>query len=772
MKKKFLILPVLAALFAACTSDELVVNDKQTQQTEEDAIAFDAYLTRSVTRAGAPGNMTLESAASGDVKLKDEGFGVFAYYANGDLYSENAIPDFMYNQMVNYEGGWKYSPIKYWPNEFGSSAISIGVDRVTFFAYAPYVTVDPSTGQLTSAYTGDATELGITALTRNGKTGDPYVRYVAAFDPTKCVDLCYGVAAADYTSYVGAADGANSVKKGDPYINIAKPALDDNSKIYFDFKHALAQLDVQIDADVDIAGHSETETEVDPLTRIWVRSITFDGIAQRGYLNLNSGMWYDVIDNTKISHASVTVYDGRRDGAEAIADDSYETPIGFNPNLIQSVAYTTHTTPLNGLSVYDNITAPTTGVKRDLQNLFAGNGNLLVIPANEQLKVTIVYDVETADATLSSYLSDGVTKGKSVENKITKSITLNGGPLKLESGKRYDLKLHLGMNSVKFNATVSDWQDADGAEEYLPYNLPVYTAATSSPAWDQTITLPASTTSYQFAVNGFTGNEAVTATPTGVVTGVTVDNSAANSGGVAIVTATIDDNNTVKDVTTDNAITVTGSSSEKKLVVQLVQKAAPLGLFVAPAAQKISGTKNIVLSANATVDWSTDVTTPDNTDGSSIFVYKNGTKLSYNGSTPVAGEFGWSDGTITLGENATAGDVFTITVKASDAAAETYSFTVKKQDASISGFALTGTQEVGQSLDVTEPTSSPDASSDPGYRVTYTSSDPEVADYNSTTGKIDCLKAGTCTITATVSDTKNYHFTTPSLTQDVTVTEP
>ena len=131
---------------------------------------------------------------------------------------------------------------------------------------------------------------------------------------------------------------------------------------------------------------------------------------------------------------------------------------------------------------------------------------------------------------------------------------------------------------------------------------------------------------------------------------------------------TITANNTVNDVTTNDAITVKGSSSSKSLVVQLIQKAAPLGLSVASTA--ISGSPYIVLSASGPVVWSADVATPDNEGESSIIVYKNGTRLSY------PSQFTW-DATyhkIVLGENATAGDIYNITVKAGDAEAETISF--------------------------------------------------------------------------------------------------
>lgn len=688
MKKKLLILPILAALLVACTGDELVVSENPGQETKEDgAIAFDAYLNRTVTRAGLVGGIELPQ-----LQLEEGGFGVFAYYADGDLYSENAIPNFMYNQQVTYNttdpAHWEYSPIKYWPNEFGTSAVSMGVDRVTFFAYAPYVGVDPATGQLTTTYYDNSTpekstETGITALTRNSKTGDPYVRYVGAFDPAKCVDLCYGVAAAAYSSSaagVGATDGANNIAEGKPYIDVAKPQTGVSGQLAFNFKHALAKLNVQVDADVDVVGHSVVDA-LDNNTRIWVRSITFDGIAQRGYLNLNNGVWYDVIDNNRISHASVTIHDGRHDGAEALAGDSYETPTGFNPKLVQSGVYTTTPgTNVNGAPKYDIGAdfSTTSGVTATPQPLFGETSHdLLVIPSNEPLRVTIVYDVETADATLPKFLSDGVTRGSTVENKITKVITLGSDPLKLEAGKAYNISLHLGMTSVKFDAAVSNWEDKGPVDDYLPANLPLYTAADPGAA---TITVPAATTAYQFGVKGFASNETVTSTgkADSPVTATSVEGDKANAGGLAVVNATIDENTTVKDKPTPAAITVDGST--KRLVVELIQKAAPLGLSVTSTA--INGSKNIVLSATATgawsTAWSTEVATPDNTANSSIIVYKNGTRLTYNSPTPGTDEFKWdaASHTIVLGENATTGDLFRITVKAGDAAAETVTFIV------------------------------------------------------------------------------------------------
>jgi len=70
-----------------------------------------------------------------------------------------------------------------------------------------------------------------------------------------------------------------------------------------------------------------------------------------------------------------------------------------------------------------------------------------------------------------------------VENKITKTISFADGN-KLEAGKRYNLALHLGMTSVKFDATVSDWGTGSTSETGLPYNTFDFSLSPSSTtAW-------------------------------------------------------------------------------------------------------------------------------------------------------------------------------------------------------------------------------------------------------------------------------------------------
>jgi len=583
----------------------------------------------------------------------------------------------MYNQQVKYKAGgtlseWTYEPVKYWPNEYGNTASADDQDKVSFFAYAPYVAVNPNTGKVTDT---DNNKAGIVALSRNSASGDPLVKYIASFNASECVDLCWGVNA-DVTSWALSQGGSQTLTAGYPWLNVERPydakAQDvpvstDAQRVKFTFRHALTKLLVQIDVDPDITVHDAT-TGLASGTKVYVRSVTFSGIASKGSLNLNNSTvnaaeWLDYNGAGDLeSGETLTVYDGRKDGKEGTANAtaSNEKQTGLNAQLIQTEA------------------ATETGVTATLQNLFT-SGSVYMIPTGETVEVEIVYDVETADNNLGTYLSDGKTPGSSIENRIKKTVTFgtSGG---FESGKAYTLNLHLGMNSVKFDAAVQPWEDvADPSDAWLPANVPQYMAAAAA---EYNLTLPAATTSYTFGITGLGASETLTTSPDNtIVTSTTKTTDGAgtvnqsNAAGSALTTATIAPNTTTVKTAT-GSVTVIGETSSKQVKLNITQEAAALGLRIGTAVA--DGGTEITLSKTATNGWdaqSTDATPV----AASYVVTKNSTALTYTTGTPSTGEFSFSttDGKITLGDQAAQNDVFEITIKTGDAAAETVGFRVE-----------------------------------------------------------------------------------------------
>lgn len=626
--KKIFLFAAAAALMAACSSEELSYNAPE-QTTDGDAINFSIYTPRSVTRAGIPEEITTASLQTG--KHADAGFGVFAYYTDGEDYaSANTFPNFMYNQQVTYQSGaWKYEPVKYWPNEYGQSAISDDVDRVSFFSYAPWVNVTPSTGvavidpitdysafvaalDITYAKTTEATvtdkasylkylaqncytgsqeepdlkvyiettynqpafadfnaamtyvgtlnlpyiqkveavtlanlddykayvdytngltagtttteiaqamldeinkqqfqSKNITALTKNNATGDPIVKYAVDVEPSKSVDLLWGVAAADYDTQWGTATA--HVAKDYPFVDLLKPnhpvgADADDSKIRFNLRHALAQLNVTIDYfDDGTAYNGVGDLEASNQTKIFIRQIKIGGFTMKGALNLNNSEngkyantvigtntyngtpipnWkaFDGLNEIENEDEEIIFKDGRRDGSEGvIGATANEKYLGINPNLIQSAPYVLDYDANKNIIFNTQWSDVNKGVTTTTVNLFGNDADgssaaapIYVIPRDQAMDIEITYDVETVNPKLTGVLSDGKTKGLSIKNCIRKTSAevfkaTAGQSVKMQAGVSYTIHLHLGMTSVKTEASVQAWTPSTGTA-VLPDN--------------------------------------------------------------------------------------------------------------------------------------------------------------------------------------------------------------------------------------------------------------------------------------------------------------
>lgn len=433
MKQKFFIGSLaLLALMASCSSSNDDLNGGATQENNI-PVTFSSYLGKTATsRAGKAGTITTDGANS-TTSLQTEGFGLFATYTDNAEYTAATGPNFMYNTKVSTKD-WTYSPLRYWPNETsttnadGKGATSEGVDRLSFFAYAPYVEATATTGAVTE------NTVGITALTANNVTTDPKVTYVVADDPSKSVDLLWGVVPAGTTKWSNVTGTDIDIAEGKPYLNLIKPNT--TQKVNFNFRHALAKLGLKVVGAFDAV----TGGTKDAATKITVASVTIEGkgFKKTAVLNLNNTtanepLWEAVKDAGDIT---LTVSDANLNSK--IKDSGQDEA--------QTVDGVTETA-------------------QDLLNSDATSAQkaFMIIPssaADKSLKVTIDYYVNTTDASLA--------KGYSrVENKITKTIT-GFAP---EAGKNYTLLLSLGMTSVKVSATVADWTDGSSTQVDLPINV-------------------------------------------------------------------------------------------------------------------------------------------------------------------------------------------------------------------------------------------------------------------------------------------------------------
>ena len=158
---------------------------EETRVTEGDLVpvTFTTYRVQSVgTKADAgfvaPGADFAEGAV----------VGVYGFYHdNSDWATETAagtnIADFMYHTALTKQsdGSWTYSPVKYWPNEYGSGAASANVDKLSFWAYYPR-----NAAGLSLYASGSTTD-----LYDNDTNGLPWAHFEVDDDVTGQVDLMF-----------------------------------------------------------------------------------------------------------------------------------------------------------------------------------------------------------------------------------------------------------------------------------------------------------------------------------------------------------------------------------------------------------------------------------------------------------------------------------------------------------------------------------------------------------------------------------------------------
>jgi hypothetical protein len=407
MKKKYVIFLLTGALLGACSSNDVETSyEQEVQQFKNVPVTFGTYIGNSAeTRANTPGVLDLSALKAGD------GFGVFAIYTNDKNLATDGgkKPNFMYNEHVTWDASaWTYSPIKYWPNEFGSSAQSAATDMLSFFAYAPWSGNDETGNEWDKSSTSTAT--GIVKLTTKTETSKyPTVTYRVANTPAQSVDLLYAKVQ-DATKPLVAIDA-------------------DGSKVKFDFKHALARFGLQVQGVFDSADATNPGTK-DAATNIKLEEVevTIKSASKEADFDLQAQTWGNL--STGADYV-ITV------GATDIADDLK------SENTTKGVT-----------QVAANV------IKKDNNN---NDQYFMLIPQSKKLSVKVTYTVTTTDPAV-----DG---GKAVvQNVITKETA---EAVNFEMGKSYNLKLLLGMRTVKMEVTsVEGWPTTtDLSPLWVPVNV-------------------------------------------------------------------------------------------------------------------------------------------------------------------------------------------------------------------------------------------------------------------------------------------------------------
>lgn len=654
--KKTLILMAAASAFVltGCTESDLSGDTSLAKESAPSAIQFSAATRNAgTTRAtgGVAGNITTKSLKTGD---HSKGFGVVAYHTNTSAWSTvntTAIPSFMWNQQVKWNttnSVWSYSPVKFWPNDFSEGKVDdsqgAGQDnnnaygsqnggKVSFFAYAPYVEFPASTAD--GIYTKNKVSQkatpdddGIVAMTANDYPGEPQVYYILDnADLSKAVDLLWGVRGNSSGYDLATQTATDAATIGDYNTDLTKQSVGES--VNFLFKHALSKIGghtktddpaglttgLQVVLDVDdgsLTDGVKTGTKIfdgakQANTLVTVKSIeiydlktantnglpgvteTTSDLVKEGWFNIATGTW----QATALSGSGAT-YSSKVD-----AEGSAGTVGTLNPKIKEDAS---------GLA-YDGSKWKTSAVSEGIPgvvettptDVYADDSNvpaLVLIPSNteQHLVVRVEYVVRTFDPNLNAAASGSEGTWTKVTQKITSKLTIPANALKANT--YYKLLLHLGLTSVKFTASVCDWEDAANAgtdgnpnnnpnndkDVYLPSNTldkstdagtETVTSATVAAGTSKTYSAKADNADFTLTVTGLKDGD----TPTVVATGAaTTANATAAASGSSTVTVNLPVNNSA-DETQTTTLTISGTKSDGttpfSMVVTLVQVQKP-----------------------------------------------------------------------------------------------------------------------------------------------------------------------------------------------------
>ena len=392
--------------------------------------------------------------------------------------------------------------------------------NVSFFAYAPYapettnvITEAGMEMQQVEATAQQGTNAGIVAFSRNnfngiagGKYSDAYLKYIIPTDADKQVDLLWGTTGTNSDNVLGAAQlGVPTADLdgglGRFNVNADLTKQKTNGTVSFIFKHALAKIGgsyvgggdgsdnnpntptnglmaiLDIDKDGQESGGSlqpyvgtvvEGQTEYN--TKVTINEITLTSEKQltdagvtaiqnntafdfndatyvtdlynTGVFNLVTGVWTDHKTTGTSNVRTQTILPSGASYHGSTDDDVKDAVL--NANVAEPTSFsTTEFTQAR----YEELPI---GVTTFAKNVYANDVQPFVfIPGTHPvITVTITYTVRTYDAKLARNYSE-------VEQKITKRLYFLD---EIELNKQYNVLLHLGLTTMKFTASVSDWE--------------------------------------------------------------------------------------------------------------------------------------------------------------------------------------------------------------------------------------------------------------------------------------------------------------------------
>ena len=494
---------------------------------------YGTYMAGTATRGGGAGTITTATLKS------THGFGVMAYQTSADINSPiDSKPNFMYNQKIqwdNTKGYWYYTPVKYWPNGTteddnkvdeantngpSNTALSTNDDRVSFFAYAPWVEVSNNGGSspnysssaektldgrkafLEAAVTTEGENIsnlgnGIVALKSNDVAAAPEVKYyMPTATSTQAVDLIWGLRGSKSYSETDANNNTITTLGSSYNINLTKQIVSET--VDFMFKHALSKIGGSTSKTTSTKGVQQCGFKV--VVDVDANGSGINGIDnQANYLgsNFSAAKTLVTLNSVKIQDG-LSAYNDRTNNAlpnEALASDLKNTGwFNLATGTWSNVAIIDKTNTTTTAGATYNISAVPTGTDvwlldpdikengvtnntgADWQKANSGDQGYTGGAEGVTTTAKNVYadgqdvpalmlipgtEKQTLYVTVDYFVRTAdphLSTGYSeVRQVVTNKVELNN----LNANKYYTLVMHLGLTSVKFSAIVTDWTATD-----------------------------------------------------------------------------------------------------------------------------------------------------------------------------------------------------------------------------------------------------------------------------------------------------------------------
>ena len=155
--------------------------------------------------------------------------GVYGFYHDNSTFATDPdnIADFMYHTALTKQsdGSWTYSPIKYWPNEYGTGANSTDIDRLSFWGYYPR-----------EAAGLNLYKPGTTTAYDNDTPGIPKATFTQKENPDEMIDLMFSAPLFDLYKTQEHTENAETHNYG---------AVTDG-QVTLKFRHALSLVEFQL----------------------------------------------------------------------------------------------------------------------------------------------------------------------------------------------------------------------------------------------------------------------------------------------------------------------------------------------------------------------------------------------------------------------------------------------------------------------------------------------------------------------------------------------